>query len=67
LQEYVTYNVKHPFYRFMSYDQLSSNHRAFLTSISKDYEPKTFQEAQSQVVWQQDIKEELTTLDNNHT
>jgi uncharacterized phage-like protein YoqJ len=50
LQDYVTYNVKHSISKVLLYDKLSSDHRAFLTSISEDHEPKTFQEAQSQVV-----------------
>jgi hypothetical protein len=44
LQEYVTYNVKHPVFKS---DQTSLNHRAFLTSMSNFHELKTFQEAQS--------------------
>jgi hypothetical protein len=42
LQEYVTYIVKHPVSKVLSYDKLSSDHRAFLTSISKEHEPKSF-------------------------
>jgi hypothetical protein len=43
LQEYVTYTVKHPVSKVLSYDKLSSDHRAFLTSISEEHEPKSFQ------------------------
>jgi hypothetical protein len=45
LQEYVTYTIKHRVYKVLSYDKLSSDHRAFLTSISEEHEPKSFQEA----------------------
>jgi hypothetical protein len=34
----------------LSYDKLSSDHRAFFTSIFDVQEPKSFQEAQSQAV-----------------
>jgi transcriptional regulator with GAF, ATPase, and Fis domain len=67
VQEYVTYNVKHPISKVLLYDKLSSNHKVFLTFISEDHEPKTFQGAQSQAVWQQAIKEELIALVDNHT
>jgi hypothetical protein len=42
LQEYVTYTIKHPVSKILSYDKLSSDHRAFLTSISEEHEPKSF-------------------------
>jgi hypothetical protein len=42
LQEYVTYTVKHPVPKILSYDKLSSDHRAFFTSISEEHEPKSF-------------------------
>jgi len=42
-------------------------HKAFLTSISKEIEPVTFQEAQSNPVWNQAMKEELTALEKNNT
>ena len=47
MQDYVTYNVKYPISRFMSYHQLSPSYSAFFTSISAVQEPKTFHEAQS--------------------
>jgi hypothetical protein len=67
MQDYVTYNVKYPISRFMSYHRLSPSHSAFLTSISAVQEPKTFHEAQSQEVWQQAMNEELKALTDNHT
>ncbi|KAG6767700.1 hypothetical protein POTOM_028914 [Populus tomentosa] len=48
MQDYVTYNVRYPVSKFMSYHRLSPTHSAFLTSISNVHEPKSFKEAQSQ-------------------
>jgi len=48
IQDYVTYNVKYPISRFMSYHRFSRAYNAFLTSILNVHEPKTFIEAQSQ-------------------
>jgi hypothetical protein len=67
LQEYVTHTVKHPISKVLSYDKLFPDHRAFLTSISEEHKPQSFQEAQSQVVWQQAMTEELSALADNHT
>jgi len=47
LQEYVTYIVKHPVSKVLSYDKLSLDHLASLIFISKALKPKSFQEAQS--------------------
>jgi len=66
MQDYVTYNVKYPISRFMSYHRLSPSYSAFFTSISAIQEPKTFYEAQSQAVWQQAMNEELKALIENH-
>jgi len=67
MQDYVTYNVRYPISKFMSYHRLSPTHSAFLTSISNVHEPKNFKEAQSQPVWQQAMHEELKALTENHT
>jgi len=67
MQDYVTYNVRYPISKFMSYHRLSPTHSAFLTSISNVHEPKNFKKAQSQPVWQQAMHEELKALIENHT
>jgi hypothetical protein len=50
MQDYVTYSVRYPISRFVSYHRLSPTHSAFLTYISNVYEPKSFKEAQSQTI-----------------
>jgi hypothetical protein len=67
MQDYVTYNVRYPISKFMSYHRLSPTHSAFLTSISNVHEPKNFKEAQSQPVLQQAMHKELKALTENHT
>ena len=66
MQDYITYNVKYPISRFMSYHRLFPSYSVFLTSISAIQEPKTFHEVQSQAVWQQAMNEELKALTENH-
>jgi hypothetical protein len=63
----VTYKVTYPIQNFISYDQISAKHKAFLTSLSQQEEPKHFQEALSQPVWCEAMKEELRALEKNNT
>ena len=36
LRDFITYKVQYPIQDFISYGNVSSNHRAFLTSIEKE-------------------------------
>ncbi|KAL6278328.1 hypothetical protein ACE6H2_021929 [Prunus campanulata] len=67
LQDYVTYNAKHPITNFVSYHKLSPRHAAFLSAISSAHDPQSFQEANLQEVWRKAMKEELQALDDNNT
>jgi hypothetical protein len=67
LRDFVSYKVTYPIQNFISYDQISAKHKAFLTSLSHQEEPKHFQEALSQPVWCETMKEELRALEKNNT
>ena len=67
LRDFVTYKVTYPIQDFISYDKISTNHKAFLNSLSKEEEPRNFQEALSQPVWCNAMKEELSALEKNNT
>ena len=67
MQDYAAYTVRYPINTFLTYQRLSPLHAAFLTTISSVHEPKNFQEAQSQGIWQKAMAEELTTLEENKT
>jgi hypothetical protein len=47
----------------MSY--ILSQHRAYLTSISKDQEPNSYHEAILYLNWQKIMREELIALEKN--
>ena len=67
LQDYAAYTVRYPINKFLTYRRLSPLHTAFLTAISSVYEPKNFQEAQSQGIWKKAMAEELAALEENKT
>ncbi|CAL2246130.1 unnamed protein product [Prunus armeniaca] len=67
LQDYVTYTTRHPITNFIAYHKVSPSHVTFLSAISSNHEPQSFQEANLQEVWRTAMKEELQALDDNHT
>ncbi|CAL9022379.1 unnamed protein product [Prunus brigantina] len=67
LQDYVTYTARHPITNFIAYHKVSPSHAVFLSAISSNHEPQSFQEANLQEVWRIAMKEELQALDDNHT
>ncbi|XP_073265499.1 uncharacterized protein [Populus alba] len=52
---------------YLSSSQLSSQHRAFTSSVSLTFEPKTYNQACSIPHWQQAMTNEITALEQNHT
>jgi hypothetical protein len=44
LRDYVTYSVNYPIENYISYGNISCQHRAYLTSISKEQEPNSYHE-----------------------
>jgi hypothetical protein len=53
LRDYVTYSVKYPIKNYISYENISCQHRAYLTSISKEQEPNRYHEAILCSNWQE--------------
>ena len=67
LRDYITYSVTYHIQNFVSYENLNPKYRAFLSAISKEIEPKNFEEAQNCPKWCQAMKEELKALEKNKT
>ncbi|KAM0978922.1 hypothetical protein ACFX2C_014844 [Malus domestica] len=67
LLDYVTYNARYPFAKYLSYQMVASKHATFLNSISNASEPRSFQEAMQQDEWKKAMKEKLKALDDNRT
>ena len=63
----MTYTVRHLVTIALAYHRLSSSYEAYLSTIAKATEPRSFHEACHQTVWQKAMHEELQALDDNHT
>ncbi|KAK5785024.1 hypothetical protein PVK06_039568 [Gossypium arboreum] len=59
--------TKHPLHLFMSYKNLSHNHKAFLTSLNSISIPKTVFEALEDENWRNAMKVEMEALEKNKT
>ena len=57
----------YPLCNFLSYDCLSSPHRAFTSSISLQIEPKSFLQAFRDKNWRDAMRAEIDALENNQT
>ncbi|KAM1360021.1 hypothetical protein ACFX2F_046925 [Malus domestica] len=66
-QEYVAYTSRHPISQAVTYKNLSPSHASFLSLLSNETEPKSFQEASVNPVWEEAMHEELKALNDNHT
>ncbi|GMI89878.1 hypothetical protein HRI_002657100 [Hibiscus trionum] len=62
-----TCTTKHPSYLFMTYNNLSPNHRTFLTSLNNIVIPKTVAEALDNENWKKAMQEEMDALEKNKT
>ena len=67
LKDYVTCTVQYPIQNYVSYENVSSQHKAFIMSLQKEVEPKNFQEAIQMPNWYKAMKEELQALEKNET
>ncbi|PRQ34018.1 putative RNA-directed DNA polymerase [Rosa chinensis] len=67
LQEYETYTPRYPLAQVAHSTNSSSPHRAFLIKISKEGEPRNFEEANQSLVWKEAMHDELKALDDNRT
>lgn len=57
----------HPISNFVSYENFSNNHKAFLTAITSNDEPKSFKQASQDERWQQAMQQEIKALEKNGT
>lgn len=57
----------HPLAHFVSYDKFTNTHKAFLTAITKNNEPKHFKQAVKDVRWVEAMKREIQALEENET
>nr|AEJ72555.1 putative retroelement polyprotein [Malus domestica] len=66
-KDYVSYTSRHPIEKYLEYSRVSSSHADILSKISASSEPSSFQEANSQLIWQTAMDEELRALNENKT
>ncbi|KAK9930401.1 hypothetical protein M0R45_027440 [Rubus argutus] len=66
-QEYETYAPRHPLGPTVISNQVSTSHFIFLSKLSNEAEPKTFDEANQFSVWRQAMRDELQVLDEKKT
>jgi hypothetical protein len=67
LRDYVTYKVRYPIQNYVSFENISTPYKAFLSSISKEVEPTNFWVAKTIPVWCTTMEEELKALEKNKT
>ena len=66
-RDYIAAAVRYPPEKFLSYQNLSTSHLAYLTAISSVHEPKNFHEANSQPMWRKSMDDELKALEETNT
>ena len=59
--------IKHPIAKYISYQNLSDNYRAFTINISKLVVPRNIQEALGDPNWRLAVFEEMNALKKNDT
>ncbi|KAD4888928.1 hypothetical protein E3N88_21001 [Mikania micrantha] len=57
----------HPLSNYVSYDNFSHAHKAFLSAISSNDEPKTFKQASQNANWVDAMNREIKALEENGT
>ena len=59
--------TRYPLVNFVSYNNLSSSHHAFVASISSSVEPNTFAQAEHDPKWREAMNLEIEALEANGT
>ncbi|KAC9553683.1 hypothetical protein E3N88_45641 [Mikania micrantha] len=62
-----TASTVHPLANYMSYNNFSPTHKAFLAAITSHDEPKTFSQASQDENWREAMKKEIKALEQNQT
>ncbi|KAD7478862.1 hypothetical protein E3N88_01998 [Mikania micrantha] len=57
----------HPLAHYISYENFSTNHKAFMSAIDSHDEPKSFKQASQDKRWQEDMQNEIKALEQNDT
>ncbi|KAM0044971.1 putative RNA-directed DNA polymerase [Helianthus debilis subsp. tardiflorus] len=57
----------HPLAHYISYNNFSTNHKAFLSAIDSLVEPKTFKQASQDKNWREAMTKEIKALEQNGT
>ena len=72
LKDYICNNIRvyhspHYLHRVIGYDRLSPAHRNFVLNVHLITEPKSYHQAAQIPEWQEPMKTEISTLEENHT
>ena len=67
LKDYVTYAVNYPIQDYISYENVSNEHYAFIAAMSKIEEPTNYEVARNDPKWCKAMEEELHALEKNAT
>lgn len=63
----VSGNCLYPLSDYISDEQFSTNHRAFLTAITNSTEPRNFKDAMQLKVWRNAVGKEVVALEDSNT
>ncbi|XP_068331728.1 uncharacterized protein [Pyrus communis] len=67
LDDFEIYTPRHPIGQMVFHSKSSPSHAVFVTKLSQNSEPRSFEEAHQSPVWRQAMLEELKALDENQT
>ena len=59
--------IRYPFHDYFSFSRFSLTHSGFLALITAQIEPKTYDEAVGDPIWQQTMNDKIAALERNHT
>jgi hypothetical protein len=62
LRDYVSHQVTYPIQKFICYEKVSPEYRVYLSNITSQTEPASFDEANLDPLWCEAMKEELYAL-----
>nr|CAD1821310.1 unnamed protein product [Ananas comosus var. bracteatus] len=62
-----TSGTVHPIENFICHDNLSQSHKAFLTALDEDVEPRDYSKAMKDPRWRDAMAQEIKALENNGT
>ncbi|KAL4586016.1 hypothetical protein LXL04_010646 [Taraxacum kok-saghyz] len=60
-------STDHPISNYVAYANFSTNHKAFLTALQENDEPKYYKQAANDEKWREAMKKEIKALEDNDT